>query len=456
MRSKRNIAATSVGAIIVILALAAANVASASALKTLAPASVSHVLDTCPPPFTVGYSCTFQPATVTTHVHTVIKKTVKQEVRRFEQTNHVIVTINMGKPISGPGCIDPTKVGRWHFHVGDSFKNADRYHKSFYDTWQSGWEICSWHLVKIGGKWYVKGIKANCKNSPIFIPVNHTLPKQKKLVMIFRTVKSFQSTYDKLSSSSTTYSCKVPFTLTYIAGKAVCFLATQIPVVVPTPPTVNCPIGTTKDSAGNCVVVSVNCPSGTFKDANGNCVAQTNTAALNCQQQAKAYPGATVSFNNDTLTCTIIQVNGNCSNITVIVGGGSPQVHQEGNCNTTSPPPPPPAPKPVVSVDTIQEFDTSNYSTTPATIAKGPVRVHVQAKAGDSLTGTCNVSKGALNQHTFQLTASGSDQVVTLTYTAPTEPGQDQVNCTVTDNTVNTQASASSNTFDIKAPQPNP
>lgn len=165
------------------------------------------------------------------------------------------------------------------------------------------------------------------------------------------------------------------------------------------------------------------------------------------------------SFWSDAVNACVVVV---CGSV-VIVNGNNNIINQGGNCNTAPPPPPPPvtpppAPKPTGSIDTVQEFDTSDYSTSPPTIAKGPVRLHVQAKAGDSLSGTCHVGLGSLDRHDYQVTATGSDQVVTFTYTAPTEPGQDQVICTLTDNTVNTQADPQpkSNVFDITAPKPNP
>jgi hypothetical protein len=311
----------------------------------MSSAATQKAQDACPAPFTNGYSCMFQPATVTNSSHTkiVIKKSVTERVKQFEKATNVIASINMGSPMKGSACMDPTSVQSWGFNAGDSFKNADRIHRSFMDTWRAGWLLCNWHLFKdSNGQWWAVGIKANCRNTPVYVPVRHKLPKPTKQVLVFTSVKSFESTYEKwaTSTSSTTYSCKAPFTLTYVNGKAVCFIATQIPVVTPpsNPPTVNCPTGTTKNSQGQCIVQTVTCSAGQVMNSAGNCVAQSNAAELNCQQSATAYPGATVHFDNNTLTCTITQVIGNCSNIVVIQGNGSPVISQQGNCNTTPPP----------------------------------------------------------------------------------------------------------------------
>lgn len=167
--------------------------------------------------------CQFLPAVATTtttttttykeHIHIV--KTVKEQIKQYEIKHHVIATINEGGPMSGAGCIDPTRVKRWGFHAGDSFKNTDHYHKYFNDTWQAGWKVCNWHLVKIGGQWYVEGIKANCHNRHVLIPVRHHLAKQTKTVIVFKKVKKFKSVYDKwvtsntvtTTTTTTTYSC---------------------------------------------------------------------------------------------------------------------------------------------------------------------------------------------------------------------------------------------------------
>lgn len=149
---------------------------------------------------------------------------------------------------------------------------------------------------------------------------------------------------------------KIPFVV--VAGQIVivratitgpgCVVTPPPPIVTTPPPVVVCTINgvgyTTVPSGytnvnGICQVqtVSVNCPAGSV-NVNGSCVAQGNQAALNCQQSALAYPGATVNFNSNTLTCTITQVNGTCSNIVVIIGGGSPTITQGGNCNNNPPP----------------------------------------------------------------------------------------------------------------------
>jgi hypothetical protein len=74
-------------------------------------------------------------------------------------------------------------------------------------------------------------------------------------------------------------------------------------------------------------------PSGYVVDVAGNCVQQTNNAEQNC----KASGG---SWNGATQLCTIIQVNGNCSNIIVVNGSNNTvSSSQQGNCNSGSTPP---------------------------------------------------------------------------------------------------------------------
>jgi hypothetical protein len=96
------------------------------------------------------------------------------------------------------------------------------------------------------------------------------------------------------------------------------------------------PPNTTINAQGQCVVQTNNCPvSGQVHDANGNCVNQSNAAEQNC----KAAGG---TYNNNTGLCTIIQVNGNCSNIIVINGSGNTVSNtQGGNCNNTTTTPSP-------------------------------------------------------------------------------------------------------------------
>ncbi len=238
MRNMRK-RATLVGGLLVLLAF---GLMTAATIAPKAGATQNKSLDNCPSPFNVpGYSCTFEPATVTTTSHTkiVVKKTVEEQIKQFETVNHVIASINEGPPTSGAGCIDPTTIASWKFHAGDTFKNTDRYHRYFLDRWQAGWEVCGWHMVKIGGQYWIVGTKANCHNRNIMIPVRHKLPKPTKQVLVFSSVKTFESTYERwaTSTTSTVYTCTPPFTLTYVNGQAVCFIATQVPVTPTTPTT---------------------------------------------------------------------------------------------------------------------------------------------------------------------------------------------------------------------------
>jgi hypothetical protein len=94
----------------------------------------------------------------------------------------------------------------------------------------------------------------------------------------------------------------------------------------------DCKQNETRNTQGICVAVAVQCKAGEVRDSTGNCVTQTNTAEQNC----KAIGG---TFNGATQLCTIIQVNGNCSNIIVINGSGNTISNsQAGNCNSSPPP----------------------------------------------------------------------------------------------------------------------
>lgn len=85
---------------------------------------------------------------------------------------------------------------------------------------------------------------------------------------------------------------------------------------------------------------------GQIHDSAGNCVSQSNNAEQNC----KAAGG---SYNTVTVTCTIVQINANCSNVTIIDGNGNVITQtQQGNCTITVNPPPvtPPTTPPVIDV----------------------------------------------------------------------------------------------------------
>ena len=72
-------------------------------------------------------------------------------------------------------------------------------------------------------------------------------------------------------------------------------------------------------------------PGGMIINAIGNCVTQTNNAEQRCIEQGGSYNSNTITGD---VTCTIIQVNGNCSNIIVVNGSGNViSSTQEGNCN---------------------------------------------------------------------------------------------------------------------------
>lgn len=222
---------------LVALAAVGAILLAAGAATSVALATPPTSTDACPAgsPYATGYTCTYEPANVKTYKKVVVKKKIREEIRQYEEAHDVVATINEGPPMSGAGCIDPTTVKKWGFHVGDTFKNTDKYHHYFLDTWQAGWEVCNWHLVKIDGQWYVEGTKANCHNEHILIPVRHSLPRHHKRVVVFRSVKSFKLTYQKWVTKRTHYYCDKNWILHYNGKTWVCYL--PIPVTTTTPTT---------------------------------------------------------------------------------------------------------------------------------------------------------------------------------------------------------------------------
>jgi hypothetical protein len=155
-------------------------------------------------------SCITQPATVTvvenstsnststTHVHIVVKKTVRQQIKQFEKAHNVIVAINQhAKPIrSSKHCKDPVKMGI--IKPGQPFTNTRKDGSSFTDSWQAGRKICAFRIIHRGRKSIAKGTKDNCGNRGIEIVIHGPKPKrQTKQVVEFRTVREFRTVYDK-------------------------------------------------------------------------------------------------------------------------------------------------------------------------------------------------------------------------------------------------------------------
>lgn len=96
----------------------------------------------------------------------------------------------------------------------------------------------------------------------------------------------------------------------------------------------DCKQNETRNTQGVCVAIAVQCKAGEVRDSAGNCVTQTNTAEQNCKVQGGTWSGS-------QQLCTIIQINANCSNVTVVNGSGNVvSTSQEGNCNSSPPPPP--------------------------------------------------------------------------------------------------------------------
>jgi hypothetical protein len=459
------------------VAAGTAHSASAATQVSAAPATALHALDTCPPPFTVGYTCQFQPATVTTtsHTHSVVHSTVTKDVKTYQKITGHRVAIAVKPSGITAGCINP--VSRGWITVGGQFQNSGSNTGYFWTYWKSGWTICGAHQVTINGHTYWKGKKGNCGND-ILIPIGPQENHVTYIVDEFKTTTVFYSVYDKTvtKTSGTTYSCKAPFTLTYVNGKGVCFIATQIPVVTPpttpTPgPTAVCYIGASPQYSwpsgyvagivgpnNQCIAVTQtnNCPSGTVKDSAGNCVNQSNAAQ--CQQTAQNLNATSWTYSGNT--CTIVQLNivTNCSNVTVIIGNGSPQVHQEGNCNTPPPPPPtPPAPpKPSVSVDFIEEMDASNGTLT----STRPMCALVSnAVAGNMVSITFRADYGSFSNPstTVQIASDGTARGCAV-YTAPTHGGvTDHVYAKPYNTSTSTNGDeASSNGFAVKTATANP
>ncbi len=120
--------------------------------------------------------------------------------------------------------------------------------------------------------------------------------------------------------------------------------------------------------------------------------------------------------------------------------------------NRQTPPPPPPS----CHFDTIQEVDTSDFST--GNISTAPVKLHCLAPAGNTLQITMHVNYGTLSvTNSFTVIATGSDQVIEVTYTAPTEPVTDTVSAHVVDLTTGeVQSPDPSTPIDVVQPPPNP
>jgi hypothetical protein len=169
---------------------------------------------------------------------------------------------------------------------------------------------------------------------------------------------------------------------------------------VPPGPSLTCPTGYALNSQGICVQIVVGCSAGQVKDAMGNCVTQTNTAEQNCRSKGG-------SWDSVQLTCTIIQVNGNCSNIIVINGDNNVVSNtQQGNCNITQPPcsscnQPPPASAMCTGLNVQNDLQvakgiiaTVTYSATNATLKS------IVYNWGDGSTTT---TTSTTQKHTFSV-----------------------------------------------------
>lgn len=190
-----------------------------------------------------------------------------------------------------------------------------------------------------------------------------------------------------------------------------------IPVVPPPPPN-QCSPGEVKNSSGVCVVVDVKCEAGKIMNSNGVCVTQTNTAEQNC----KAMGG---TYNGNNSMCTIIQVNGNCSNITIINGSDdTTTTHQEGNCNTNVTPPPPANRPPSVQIINMPQHVYVGGTVQICALATDP--------ESNPLTVTWSAVRGTVST-AFRPDPSGNPSKWCTRYTAPGTSGSDTVTVTVND-----------------------
>ena len=192
------------------------------------------------------------------------------------------------------------------------------------------------------------GTKCNCSKPVAVHKVNRILVNKKFTKIVTRTCPSGQSITITINGRVRGW---VRGTLTgKVVGSAKLYLSQQVnlqvtaqisikcgtaPVAPPTAgpsASVDCKANEVKNSQGICVAVAVECKAGEVKNAAGNCVVQSNTAEQNC----KAIGG---TFNGATQLCTIIMINANCSNVTVVNGSGNVvSTSQEGNCNSSPPP----------------------------------------------------------------------------------------------------------------------
>lgn len=129
----------------------------------------------------------------------------------------------------------------------------------------------------------------------------------------------------------------------YVSGKVSLAVSQKVTVACGDVPAT--PPPPAYDACVNIQGIQTNVPAGMIINAIGNCVTQTNNAEQRCIEQGGSYNSNTITGD---VTCTIIQVNGNCSNIIVVNGSGNViSSTQEGNCNVSPPPPTCPDNRPV-------------------------------------------------------------------------------------------------------------
>jgi hypothetical protein len=214
--------------------------------------------------------------------------------------------------------------------------------------------------------------------------------------------------------------------------------------------------------------------------ASASASAKGRTAA---KATAKAKNGTVNALNKQRETLTMNATAAATTNVSGQAtawcqGGGQkppapptpPTCQQMGTCEQPPPPTckqtntcqPPPCgcqqkSPPSATVDFVQEIDASDYSTNPPLTYTTPIRAHVTAKAGDSLTVTFTARYGSWPQNNSvqKVTSTGTD-LVTATYQSPTEEVKEQVKVVVFDNTTGLSVTEYSNEFDVMKPPPPP
>lgn len=422
---------------------ASVTTSSAQQITLVAPAATLHITDACPNPgpFAVGYSCEYQKATKTTssssHVHIVVKKTVKEQVRQYQKaTGKKVAIAVMPKGItSHAGCVNPVTLGQ--IKPGQAYQDSGSNIGYFWTPWVNGRLACGEHIVVIAGHRYYKARKDNCGNW-ILIPIGPVAYHVVYPVLEISTTKTWSLTYDKwvnrTASSSVHYSCPNGMGLTYRNGVGWCYRATQVPTPAPTPtptppgakavctldgvPQYVQPVNTVINSQGQCVAQANNCPANQVTDASGNCVNQSNAAQIACSN-------AGGDWRSSLGQCWLLQVTNNCGNVYIVIDSTTGQQTTQGsNCNNNPPPctsncTPAPTPTLIVNNCTQPQED-------PVGQIYGLITCHAYGPNGDMLKMSFGAKFGNWTSDPTVTFKSSSADAVTSNgkYVAPTSTDQ--------------------------------